>query len=94
MADVAEVSHDPLLATLRTRLRREHAAPRQGRMGLRCVFSREAVQRPEQLGQGCAVDGSLNCAGYGSSVMVTAAFGLAAAADLVQQCLKKSAPDA
>lgn len=89
LADLAETTHDPLLASLRARLRREQAAPRSGRMGLRCVFSREAVARPEQNGEACAVDGSLNCAGYGSSVMVTGAFGFAAAAELVQQSLKK-----
>lgn len=89
VADLADTTHDPLLASLRARLRREQVAPRQGRIGLRCVFSREAVARPEQDGAACAVDGSLNCAGYGSSVMVTGAFGFAAAAELVQQCLKK-----
>ncbi len=89
LADLAETTHDPLLASLRARLRREQAAPRQGRIGLRCVFSREAVARPVQEGEACAVDGSLNCAGYGSSVMVTGAFGMAAAAELIRQCLKE-----
>ncbi|MFO1250967.1 MAG: tRNA threonylcarbamoyladenosine dehydratase, partial [Inhella sp.] len=89
LADLVETTHDPLLASLRARLRREQAAPRQGRIGLRCVFSREAVARPVQEGEACAVDGSLNCAGYGSSVMVTAAFGMAAAAELIRQCLKE-----
>jgi tRNA A37 threonylcarbamoyladenosine dehydratase len=56
VADLSEVSHDPLLATLRQRLRQQHGAPRgdvAGRspgkggaargasIGLRCVFSRE-----------------------------------------------------
>lgn len=86
VADLAETTHDPLLAGLRNRLRRDQQAPRNGRMGVRCVFSREAVQRPAA---DCAVDGSLNCAGYGSSVMVTAAFGMAAAAELVDQALRK-----
>ena len=87
-ADLSEVTHDPLLAGLRARLRREHGAPRQGRLGVRCVFSREAVQRPQaQQGDACEVDGSLNCAGYGSSVMVTASFGLCAASALLAQCL-------
>jgi tRNA A37 threonylcarbamoyladenosine dehydratase len=91
-ADLAEVTHDPLLAGLRSRLRREHAAPRHGRLGVRCVFSREAVQRPEAAGDAaCAVDGSLNCAGYGSSVMVTASFGLCAASALLTQCLARNA---
>ena len=41
--DLAEVTHDPLLASLRQRLRKEAGAPRQGRIGVRCVFSRESV---------------------------------------------------
>ncbi len=87
--DLADTSHDPLLASLRQRLRQHHAAPRKGKMGLACVFSREAVHRPiEQDGAACAVDGSLNCHGYGSSVAVTASFGMAAAAALIKILLK------
>jgi tRNA A37 threonylcarbamoyladenosine dehydratase len=77
--DLAQVTHDPLLAQLRYRLRREHGAARGGRkMGVACVFSREAVSGPDAS---CAVegDGSLNCSGYGSLVAVTATFGQCAA---------------
>ncbi|MCV2367326.1 tRNA threonylcarbamoyladenosine dehydratase [Roseateles oligotrophus] len=89
--DLADTTHDPLLASLRQRLRQHHAAPRKGKMGLACVFSREAVHRPTvQGGEACAVDGSLNCHGYGSSVAVTASFGMAAAAELIKILLKNS----
>lgn len=78
--DLAHTTHDPLLAQLRYRLRREHGAARDGRrMGIACVFSREAVAPPHAS---CAVqegDGTLNCHGYGSSVAVTATFGQCAA---------------
>ncbi len=89
VADLAEVTHDPLLASLRQRLRKENAAPRLGAMGLRCVFSREPVAPPAPEcdvvdGQG---DGSLNCAGYGSSVTVTATFGMVAAAQAIELLL-------
>jgi tRNA threonylcarbamoyladenosine dehydratase len=78
IADLSETTHDPLLADLRYRLRREHAAPRDKRIGIHCVFSREAVAPPDPS---CAMqaDGSLNCHGYGSVVSVTATFGLCAA---------------
>ncbi len=90
IADLAEVTHDPLLASLRNRLRREHGATRagQGAIGIRCVFSRESVAPPADAS--CDIDGgdgSLNCHGYGSSVMVTASFGLAAAGEAVALCL-------
>ncbi|CAN5905893.1 tRNA threonylcarbamoyladenosine dehydratase [soil metagenome] len=74
--DLGLVTHDPLLASLRQRLRKQHGAARVGKMGLRCVFSREAVQPPADA---CEVDGSLNCHGYGSSVTVTATFGMVCA---------------
>lgn len=82
--DLSLVTHDPLLAQLRYRLRKEYAAPREGKkIGVACVFSREAVMPPDAS---CAVagDGSLNCHGYGSSVMVTASFGMAAAAQAME----------
>jgi tRNA A37 threonylcarbamoyladenosine dehydratase len=72
-----------LLARLRYQLRKHHGAPKEGkRIGLRCVFSREAVAPPDAS---CAVegDGSLNCHGYGSSVGVTATFGLCAASEIL-----------
>ena len=77
--DVAQVTHDPLLAQLRYRLRKHHGAPRDGKkIAVPCVFSREAVAPPDAS---CAVqgDGSLNCHGYGSVVAVTATFGQCAA---------------
>ena len=77
--DLAHATHDPLLAQVRYRLRRHHGAPREGkRIGVACVFSREAVAPPDPS---CAIggDGSLNCHGYGSVVSVTATFGQCAA---------------
>ncbi len=77
--DLANTSHDPLLAKLRYNLRREHGAAREGKkIGVACVFSREAVAPPDAS---CDVqgDGSLNCSGYGSVVTVTATFGQCAA---------------
>jgi tRNA A37 threonylcarbamoyladenosine dehydratase len=86
VADLAEATHDPLLASLRHRLRKSHGAARQGRIGVRAVFSRESVAAPSN-GEACANDGSLNCAGYGSSVTVTATFGMVAAGEAIAQLL-------
>jgi tRNA A37 threonylcarbamoyladenosine dehydratase len=85
IADLSQTTHDPLLAQLRYRLRKEHQAPRDGKkIGVSCVFSREAVQGPDPS---CAVegDGSLNCHGYGSVVSVTATFGQCAAGWVLDQ---------
>jgi tRNA A37 threonylcarbamoyladenosine dehydratase len=91
VADLSEVTHDPLLASLRQRLRQRHGGARRGKMGLTCVFSREAVLPPQdscELGEGAKGDGSLNCAGFGSSVTVTATFGMVAAAQMIEALLK------
>jgi tRNA A37 threonylcarbamoyladenosine dehydratase len=48
------------------------------------VFSREAVAAPQGEDAACATDGTLNCAGYGSAVTVTATFGLVAAGEALR----------
>ena len=78
VADLADVTHDPLLASLRQRLRQHHASARKGGLGVRCVFSREAVVLPPT-----GSDATLNCHGYGSSVTVTATFGMVAAGEVL-----------
>ena len=87
LADLALVTHDPLMAKLRYQLRRHHGAAQGGRrMGLPVVFSRESVHMPPACdAPGQAVDGSLNCHGYGSSVAVTASFGFCAAGWVLNQ---------
>ena len=77
--DLALTTHDPLLAQLRYRLRKEHSAARQGKIGLNCVFSREAVLQPANASDAAPADNNLNCHGYGSVVSVTATFGICAA---------------
>ena len=92
--DLSLTTHDPLLAQLRYRLRKERGAARQGRIGVSCVFSRESVMQPRgtnaenhlTAADGTTLDvvdsqsdGSLNCHGYGSVVSVTATFGICAA---------------
>lgn len=94
--DLARTVHDPLAARLRTQLRKDYGFPKGGKelFGIDCVYSTEAIVRPSaacdtelasQAPQG------LNCAGYGSSVMVTASFGFAAAARLIDGLLARAA---
>lgn len=82
--DLSRTTQDALASKLRARLRRDYGFPREAKrkFGVPCVFSDEPIRRPQLLA--CDVDEAglhgLSCAGYGSSVAVTAAFGLAAAA--------------
>jgi tRNA A37 threonylcarbamoyladenosine dehydratase len=48
--DLSLVTHDPLLAQLRYRLRKEHGAARdKKKIGVACVFSREPVMPPAAM---------------------------------------------
>lgn len=93
VADLAAATHDPLLAKLRYALRRRHGAARDGRpLGVPCVFSRESVAPPDASCTVAAPDGTLNCHGYGSSVAVTATFGMCAAGWAMRALATKKEP--
>jgi tRNA A37 threonylcarbamoyladenosine dehydratase len=93
VSDLALTTGDPLLAKLRANLRRRHGFPRESgrRFGVECVHSTEPLVYPRADGGVCyerPEDGrmhGLNCAGYGSSVCVTATFGLLAAARVLDR---------
>lgn len=92
-ADLSAVIGDKLLAKVRNQLRRDYAFPKasnakkSAKFGISCVYSDELVIKPEAA---CELDSTaitgLNCAGYGSSVCVTAPFGFTAA-QLAINCL-------
>ena len=85
VGDMSVCTHDPLLAKVRYRLRKHHGAPRDGKkMHVSCVFSAETVQAAPATVQG-QTDNNLNCHGYGSSVAVTASFGMSAAGWVMNQ---------
>jgi tRNA threonylcarbamoyladenosine dehydratase len=91
VADLADTTHDPLLAALRQRLRQHHGAARTGRIGVSAVYSREAVQPPASLdAHAVPSERNLNCHGYGSSVTVTATFGMVAASEAIRALLRPS----
>lgn len=92
VADLNDVTHDPLLAQVRYRLRKSHGAARGKKLSVACVFSKEPVASPDAS---CALqtDATLNCHGYGSVVSVTATFGLCAAGwliDIISQQSRKT----
>ena len=79
LADLTLVTHDPLLAQVRQRLRKSAVIPSDKTLsGIHAVFSKEPIVRPvSEPGDSCNSD--LNCHGYGSLVTVTATFGHCAA---------------
>lgn len=84
--DLARAAGDPLLAKVRYRLRRHYGFPREApgrirKFGVAAVYSDEPVRLPAGACASSAdLTAGLACAGYGSSVTVTAPFGFAAAA--------------
>lgn len=91
--DLCRTEQEPLLAKVRKRLRAEHGFPRgtRNKFGIDAVFSTEHLRFPES-DDSCAIDEGeqpgitgLNCAGFGSAMVVTAAFGLVAAAQVLRK---------
>ena len=100
-ADLSQTTHDPLLSNLRYTLRKKYGFPRQGKMRVPCVYSREQIT-PPQIAQACdAPQGSLktedrmdapqglSCAGYGASMLVTASFGLHCATVAIEHIVRR-----
>ncbi len=88
VADLSQTIQDPLLARLRSILRRDYGFPRDGKkkFGVSAVFSTEPLRYPSKEMSCDSERGpeGLNCAGFGSSVCVTAVFGMAAAAQAIK----------
>lgn len=93
--DLARTIQDPLLSKVRAQLRRAHGFERgpKARFNVPAVYSDEPLIYPADAA--CDIDApdgdpaqgpqGLNCAGFGSSVCVTAAFGMAASAHVLQR---------
>ncbi|HAM72180.1 MAG TPA: tRNA cyclic N6-threonylcarbamoyladenosine(37) synthase TcdA [Verrucomicrobiales bacterium] len=94
--DLAQTSHDPLLAQVRSKLRKEHrfSADPAASYGIPCVYTRELPVFPAPDGTICAVRPAdrppgesprLACdSGLGAATFVTGAFGFASASVVVQ----------
>jgi tRNA A37 threonylcarbamoyladenosine dehydratase len=97
-ADLSQVSHDKLLAKVRNLLRRDYGFAKADavnnkteKLGIQCVYSDEEVIQPDRVCEtGDTAITGLNCAGYGSSVSVTAPFGFVSAGLLIKLLLAKT----
>lgn len=93
LADLSQVTEDPLLSKLRYNLRRNHGFTREPgkKLGVPCVYSTEPLVYPQaaacevgEVGEARGPQG-LSCAGFGASMVVTASFGLFAASQVLNQ---------
>jgi len=88
--DLARTEQEPLLKKVRKVLRAHYgfAKGEKNKYHIDAVFSMEPLRYPD-AGDACAVDANsitgLNCAGFGSSMVVTATFGMVAAGHLLRK---------
>ncbi|MGM0536292.1 MAG: tRNA cyclic N6-threonylcarbamoyladenosine(37) synthase TcdA [Pseudomonadota bacterium] len=97
VADLTRTEHDPLLAKVRARLRRDFGFSRnpRRRFSVECVYSDEQLVYPGSDGEVCfqkPADGEatrLDCAsGFGAATFVTGSFGFTAAARVLARLAK------
>ena len=96
LADLSRTEQDPLLSKTRKLLRREFGFPTnpKRRFNVPSVYSTEQQVYPTAEGAVCmdkptAVEGSLNCGGYGSAMTVTTTFAMAAVSHVLGKLAEK-----
>ncbi|RFP16746.1 tRNA cyclic N6-threonylcarbamoyladenosine(37) synthase TcdA [Duganella sp. BJB488] len=99
--DLARTEQEPLLKKVRKVLRSQYGYPRgeKTKFHVDAVFSMERLRLPETA-EVCAVDGDpgaggvtgLNCAGFGSAMVVTASFGMVAASRVLRHLADDAQP--
>jgi len=87
--DLARTEQEPLLKKVRKVLRAQYGFSRgeKQKYHIDAVFSMEPLRYPEAE-DACEIESSitgLNCAGFGSSMVVTASFGMIAAAHILRK---------
>jgi tRNA A37 threonylcarbamoyladenosine dehydratase len=90
--DLNRTEQEPLLKRVRKLLRNQYGYPRgpKNKFHVDAVFSMEPLRFPEG-DDSCSLDADergvtgLNCAGFGSSVVVTACFGMVAASHVLRK---------
>jgi len=88
--DLARTEQEPLLKRVRKILRARYgfAKGEKNKYHIDAVFSMEPLRYPD-AGDACEIDANsitgLNCAGFGSSMVVTATFGMVAAGHLLRK---------
>jgi tRNA A37 threonylcarbamoyladenosine dehydratase len=100
--DLARTEQEPLLKKVRKVLRSQYGFARgeKTKYYIDAVFSMEPLRYPEDDAS-CSIDGDdrhsvtgLNCAGFGSSMVVTATFGMVAASHVLNRLAASVTPAA
>ncbi|XWY19739.1 tRNA cyclic N6-threonylcarbamoyladenosine(37) synthase TcdA [Bisgaard Taxon 45] len=89
IADVSKTIQDPLMAKVRSLLRKEYHFSQnpKRKFGVDCVFSSQPLIFPKMDGH-CEVSATMNCAnGFGAATMITATFGFFAVSRVIDKLL-------
>ena len=99
--DLAKTEQEPLLKKVRKIMRAQYGFPKgeKNKFHVDAVFSMERLKYPE-TGEVCEVDGDnrsggvtgLNCAGFGSAIVVTSTFGMVAASRILRKLAESVQP--
>ncbi|HAV34798.1 MAG TPA: tRNA cyclic N6-threonylcarbamoyladenosine(37) synthase TcdA [Massilia sp.] len=95
--DLARTEQEPLLKKVRKLLRAQYGFSRgeKQKYHIDAVFSMEPLRYPEEE-EACEIGSSvtgLNCAGFGSSMVVTASFGMIAAGHILRRMAEAAQAD-
>ncbi len=92
IADLTRTIQDPLAAKVRSLLRKEYGFSHnpKRKFGVDCVYSTQPLIFP-QMGEGCEISASMNCAnGFGAVTMITATFAFFAVSRVLEKlCLQQ-----
>lgn len=91
IADLSKTIQDPLLAKVRSVLRKDYNFSQnpKRKLCIDAVFSTQPLIFP-QMTKDCAVSATMNCAnGFGAATMITATFGFFAVSRVIDKLLKK-----
>lgn len=91
IADLSKTIQDPLLAKVRSLLRKEYGFSQnpKRKFGIDAVFSTQPLIFPQIRGN-CEVSATMNCAnGFGAATMVTATFGFFAVSKVLSKLLSQ-----
>ena len=94
--DLSESVQDPLLARIRTTLRKQYNFASHGKkMKIPVVFSQEEIKKSKNQNQNqnqnqtCDFSAPLACSGFGSSMIITNTFAMFLVAKVLQNLCKK-----
>lgn len=91
IADLSKTIQDPLLAKVRSVLRKDYNFSQnpKRKFSIDAVFSAQPLIFP-QMTEGCSISATMNCAnGFGAATMITATFGFFAVSRVIDKLLKK-----